>query len=447
MKVLTRCGPSIDRKTINVPPIVSTKSRNIIAVLKGTVVAQAISIVLMPVLTRLLGPEAFGQFQLYQSFLAPLLVLVCMRYEIAILRAEEGPELSALLHLCIGIALTVSLLACLLGGAVARTFFTRRAVSAGFVLLLSLGALFGGLFIVLGYLSVRFHAFTVGAVAKAVQASVTGLMGILLGCLTGGPMALILSDALGRLVGSATYVHKDKRLLQCLATPSSFAAIRRVAVKFRAMPTVSAPAGLVNAAGAVITPLGLYAYFSASAAGHFGIVERCIVGPLGILGVAISQVFMADLSRMIRERRPGMVAMYWVIVRRTLIAGFAIAVVCAIIIPHAVEIIFGREWAAAGRFAQLLTPLFAVTLTASAISMTLLVSGHQHLQLVWEVMRLLALAGVWLLVSRAKLTVDAAVTVHGLAGAAMYAVYIGLSYYALRRCERDSIPTRSIPHD
>jgi O-antigen/teichoic acid export membrane protein len=412
--------------------------KNIIAVLRGTVVAQAISIALMPVLTRLLGPAAFGQFQLYQSFLVPLLVLVCMRYEIAILQAEEGPELSALLHLCIGTAMTVSLLVCLLGGTVARTLFSHRAISAVFVLLLALGALFGGLFIVFGYLAVRFHDFRLGAVAKVVQAAVTGTVGIFLGWLAAGPLALILGDAVGRLVGSASYIHRRSRLLQCLATPPSFAAMKRVALKFRSMPTVSAPGGLVNAAGAVITPLGLYAYFSASAAGHFGIVERCIVGPLGILGVAISQVFMADLSRMIRERRPGMVAMYWVIVRRTLIAGVAIAVVFAIIIPHAVVFVFGREWTAAGRFAQLLTPLFSVTLTASAVSMTLLVSGYQRLQLLWEVMRLLALAGVWLLVSGANLTAEAAVAIHGLAGTAMYAVYIGLSHYALRQCERDS---------
>ncbi len=412
--------------------------KNIIAVLKGTVVAQAISIVLMPVLTRLLGPETFGQFQLYQSFLLPLLVLSCMRYEIAILQAEEGPELSALLHLCMSIAMAVSLLVCLLGGAAVRTFLPHEAVSTAFVLLLGLGVLFGGVFIVLGYLAVRFHAFRLGAVAKIVQAAVTGTVSILLGWLAAGPLALILGDAVGRLVGSASYIHGRGRLLQCLATPSSFAAMKRVALKFRSMPAVSVPGGLVNAAGAVITPLGMYGYFSASSAGHFGIVERCIVGPLGILGVAISQVFMADLSRMIRERRPGMVAMYWVIVRRTLIAGVAIAVVCAIIIPHVVELLFGREWAAAGRFAQLLTPLFAVTLTASAVGMTLLISGYQRLQLIWEVMRLLAMAGVWLLVSGANLTAEAAVAAHGVAGTAMYAVYIGFSHYALRQCERGS---------
>jgi O-antigen/teichoic acid export membrane protein len=293
-------------------------------------------------------------------------------------------------------------------------------------------------------LAVRFHAFTLGAVAKVVQAAVTGIASIFLGWLAGGPLALILGDAAGRLVGSASFIPRRNRLLRCMAVPPSFAAMKRVALKFRSLPAVSVPGGLLNAAGAVITPLGMYGYFSANAAGQFGIVERCIVGPLGILGVAISQVFMADLSRMIRERRPGMVAMYWVIVRRTLLAGAPIAVAGAIIIPYAAELVFGREWAAAGRFAQLLTPLFAVTLTSSAISMTLLVSGHQHLQLLWEVMRLLAMAGVWLLVWGAKLPTEAAVAAHGLAATAMYVAYIGLSHYALRQCERDSAPPTQV---
>jgi O-antigen/teichoic acid export membrane protein len=412
--------------------------KNIIAVLKGTVVAQAISIALMPVLTRMLGPETFGQFQLYQSFLVPLVVLICMRYEIAILRAEEGPELSALLHLCICIAVTVSLLVCLLGGAAAQTFFSQEAVSITFVLLLGLGALFGGTFVVLGYLAVRFQDFKLGAVAKIVQAAVTGTASIGLAWLAAGPLALILGDAAGRLAGSAAYVPRRNRLLLSFASPPSFAAMRLVALKYRSLPAVSVPCGLVNAAGAVITPLGMYAYFSANAAGQFGIVERCIVAPLGILGVAISQVFMADLSRMIRDRRPGIVAMYWEIVRRTLIAGAAIAVVSAIIVPYTVEIVFGSEWAAAGRFAQLLSPLFAVTLTASAIGMTLPISGFQHWQLLWEVMRLLLLAGVWLLVSGKGLSTESAVLAYGLAGTLIYVVHMVLSFYALRRCERDS---------
>ena len=44
--------------------------KNTLTVLRGTVVAQAIGFMALPILTRLFTPEAFGQLQLYQSALA-----------------------------------------------------------------------------------------------------------------------------------------------------------------------------------------------------------------------------------------------------------------------------------------------------------------------------------------------------------------------------------------
>lgn len=410
--------------------------KNIVAVLKGTVVAQLISLVLMPIVTREFGPESFGQYQLYLSCLVPLLVLITMRYEIAILQADDGPELTALIHLCIAIVATTSALVAVLGEVGRRLTHWPANAPTGFMALLAIGCFFGGLLQVFSYLAVRSHAFRIGAVAKVVQSGVTGAASVLAGWLWPFPGTLILADIVGRWCGSLAFLPNGRGALQGMMARPSVADIRRVAVKYRALPTISVLGGLINSAGGVITPLAMYSYFNAQVAGQFGIVERFIVGPLGILGVAISQAFMADLASVIRRRAPGSLAMFWSVVRKTMFIGVLLAVPCAIFSPTAVEFVFGSDWAVAGLFAQLLTPLFLITLTASAVSMTLAVSGHQRLQLVWELARLMVMASVWYVIVHAKWSKEWAVIAHGAALTLMYAVYVAMAHFALRRSDQ-----------
>ncbi len=84
--------------------------KNSFIALQGTIIAQGIGFLFLPVLTRLYTPAAFGTYQLYMSVLMLLLVVASLRYEIALLTAEKDGEERAVLRLCLSLNLLAAIL-------------------------------------------------------------------------------------------------------------------------------------------------------------------------------------------------------------------------------------------------------------------------------------------------------------------------------------------------
>jgi O-antigen/teichoic acid export membrane protein len=56
-------------------------SRNVLTLMTGTTIAQAIPIAISPILTRIYTPEDFGMFALYMSTASLFSVIATGRYE------------------------------------------------------------------------------------------------------------------------------------------------------------------------------------------------------------------------------------------------------------------------------------------------------------------------------------------------------------------------------
>ena len=74
-------------------------SKNVVTLMTGTTIAQAIPIAISPILTRIYSPEDFGMFALYFSILALVGVIATARYEIAIVLPKDDEEAIKILAL------------------------------------------------------------------------------------------------------------------------------------------------------------------------------------------------------------------------------------------------------------------------------------------------------------------------------------------------------------
>lgn len=59
-------------------------SRNVLTLMTGTTISQALPIAVAPILTRIYSPEDFGLFAFYFAIVSILAVLATGRYELAI---------------------------------------------------------------------------------------------------------------------------------------------------------------------------------------------------------------------------------------------------------------------------------------------------------------------------------------------------------------------------
>jgi len=64
--------------------------KSVLTLMGGTTIAQALNFLFSPIQTRLFSPAVFGQLSVFTSITGIVGVIVCLRYELAIIFAKEG---------------------------------------------------------------------------------------------------------------------------------------------------------------------------------------------------------------------------------------------------------------------------------------------------------------------------------------------------------------------
>ncbi len=82
-------------------------ARATFTLLVGGVMAQALPLLLGPLLTRLFSPAEFGLFHLFAAVAANAAVVACARFEFALPLAADEPEAQALRALCLRVLVGV----------------------------------------------------------------------------------------------------------------------------------------------------------------------------------------------------------------------------------------------------------------------------------------------------------------------------------------------------
>ena len=85
-------------------------TRNVLTLMTGTAIAQAIPIIVSPILTRLYSPEDFGRLALFISIVSIMSVLATGKYELAIILPKKNSTAYQLVSLSVMLSLVVSVL-------------------------------------------------------------------------------------------------------------------------------------------------------------------------------------------------------------------------------------------------------------------------------------------------------------------------------------------------
>ena len=80
---------------------------NVLKLTSGSAIAQALTVLVAPILTRLFAPEAFGVVAVFMSISAVFSALSCLRYELSIMLPKTDEEASNLFFLSIFFVLII----------------------------------------------------------------------------------------------------------------------------------------------------------------------------------------------------------------------------------------------------------------------------------------------------------------------------------------------------
>lgn len=204
--------------------------------------------------------------------------------------------------------------------------------------------------------------------------------------------------------------------------------------RFRAEAAWSTFASVINTACFSLVPLLLARHYEVIEVGYYALMQRVALGPLGLVGAAVSQSFWAEAARLVREDIAALSRLYRVSALRLAWVSLPLALL-ALAGPLYVGPLFGTvQWADAGWVLAASVPMLIGQVVASPLS-HLIIHRKQSWQAGWDVIRLLLLVITIEVLGRTGVPI--AVTVLGLSlvMGGMYVVLVLMNLRALKLAE------------
>lgn len=329
-------------------------ARNVVTLMTGTTFAQALMILVAPILTRLYSPEDFGVYALYTSIASIFAVFACLSYDFAIVLPEQDADATNVLGLsilaCLGMCGLTLILIALFRIQVANFLNAPNlAICLWFIPLSVLGA---GHFKAFNYWSTRRKQFKRLAARQITQSTITSATQIGIGVTSYvGPGGLISASIIGQLAATgrlAWQIGKDEG--EFLKSCISFKDLKRMAIRYKKFPLYDSWSGLFNTASTMLPALLLGYFFSPAVVGFYALGQRVLSVPMGVIGGAIAQVFYPRATKADRDGELSKVTLD--MFERLLAIGFVPLMLITVVAPDLFALVFGERWWTAGQYVR-----------------------------------------------------------------------------------------------
>ena len=402
----------------------SAFSKNVLTLMTGTTIAQAIPIAISPILTRIYTPEDFGIFALYLAIVGFISIVITARYEMAIVLPKSDEE--AINVLALALLITVSLVALttlfiLLFKDEILQLFNAQAVG-NLVFLVPFSLLFAGLIQTFNYWANRKEYFNTMSSSQIAQSFTIGFTQPIFGyfSISGG---LILGNILGRVVAAFVLVDKfvknDKKYIREINKKSMKTQMK----KYKDFPLVNslhAFSDILRSSGSVML---ISTFFGTTILGFYSLSLRVLQVPIGIIGSALGQVLYKKFTTLHNDGEN-----LYPYVKSVLVKLFLIGVpsfgLLFFIAPELFAFVFGEKWRVAGEYSQLLIPyLFMNFLLSPLSSLTIILQKQKQAFFMSLIGNGVFLLDIWLFSSQSiKIILE-------IISATMFIYYLFVIYY------------------
>lgn len=396
---------------------------SILALGSGAMFAQLVVLLATPILTRIYDPAQFGIFAVYLSLTGLIGVTACLRYEQAILLAEDRDEALVLLGISLSTTVMISVLTLLVVWLVDFSRHSDPSVLGEVLYLLPIAVFLRGVYQALNFFCTRDEQIATIAAARGAQAVAGVTTQIGMGHWTGG---LGVGLVVGQLVGSfvAVAVLAGRQLTSILTAMLSLSHCRQVILVARnhsRFPRFDLPAGLLNTATYEIPALLLLMFFAEAIVGEVAIAMRLVMFPTALVSASMAQIYFKKAAE--HHRTHGDARALTISTLRWLafigVPSFAALGLGA---PFVVEPLLGGSWARADQYIVALTPMCFVMFLTAPVSQLFFVHQRQRALLGFQVLHF---AAAVIAFTTAGWFGDA------LAGVKLFSMLVGLRYLTM----------------
>ena len=358
-------------------------NRNVLTLLSGTIIAQAIPIAITPILTRLYSPEDFGVLALFAACTAVLSSVAAGRYEMAIMSPQKDEDAINIAFLCFIIVIGFSMLLIFI------FFFFNEKI---YILLknnkigvwlyfIPFVVFITGIYNILKYLNIR-KKFYKNIAKSSVDKSISNAsVQLFFGSLKNGEAGLVLGQIISPVIGNI-------RLFKNVKEKYNFQQIKKKKIKYLAklysnFPKYASWAILFNSLSNSVNNILISTFYSLSTLGFYSVVQRVLALPSSLLGNSIGEVYFQEATRE-KQKTGKAIVTFNKTLKKLLIISILIFLPLYFFLPELFKIVFGEKWQIAGEYGQIILPFVSIQFIVTSLSTTNMVFEKQKIALAWQ---------------------------------------------------------------
>lgn len=410
--------------------------RNVFALFTGNALAQIISLMIMPILTRMYTPEEFGAVALFVGLVNVFAVASNGRYDMAIVLPKRNGQA---FHLLVG-SIVFTLFFSIVSLLVVVIFYDKltgmfeASVYKKIIWLLPLCIFLVGSHKCLTYWFNRSRSYRLIGVNRIVQnASQTGVR---LGrnFFTNGHWGLVSGFIAGEFFSWGTMVFQVSRREFWRLKYLSLRTILKSFREYFNFPLYLMPMGVLNSLSTYLLVFALSFITTSGMVGHYERAWRVISFPLSLISASFGNVFYEKMNRT-RNRRRLYVYSYFGNLGIAIVMLFPIAIWGEAIFTF----VLGKDWAIAGGIARIILPLTIFGFATQCVSTVFSIIRKNQILLIWQVAYLVLAIG-WI-VFASDFDIYFLLRIYSFSGALMYII---LAYIGFTKIEKVEIRNQTL---
>ena len=365
-------------------------SRNVLTLMTGTTIAQAIPIAISPILTRIYTPEDFGVFALFIAITAILGTVANARYELAIMLPKKDEDAINIFALGFIITCFISLMLLILV-LIFNDYFTKLFGNdeiSFWLYFVPITVFFSGLFNILNYFNNRKKNYKDLRNATILKSIVLAVVQLSVGFVKTGASGLIYGSIISNMFANmklARNILKDKILISKIKKVKVVA----LAKKYKDFPKYLILAHGINSLSGQSHIIFFSSFFNASVVGYLSFAQKLLGMPMSLIAISIGDVFRQEATVHYNKNKE-CINIYKSTFKKLFIISILPFTILFFLAPAIFSIIFGESWRVAGEYAQVLIPMYFLQFLTSPLSNMYMIAEKQKLDLYWQIYLLIS---------------------------------------------------------
>ncbi len=372
-------------------------TKNIVTLITGTAVAQAIPIAISPILTRIYTPEDFGVFALFIAIISIFGIIANARYELAIMlpKKDEDAINIFVLGFIITCFITLFLLILVIVFNDYLKIFLENEEIGFWLYFVPIAVFFSGMYNILNYFNNRKKNYKDLRNATILKAIVLAIVQLSIGFIKSGASGLISGQLISNMFANIKLL---RNILKNKILVSKISKIKIIALakKYKKFPKYSLPSSFCDITTTQLPFFLLPKIFGLQISGFFFLSKRIISLPASLIASSISQVYFQNLSDA-KKNKERVFPIFIDTIKKLFLIALPTSLLMFLFSPIIFEIIFGKDWLISGEIAKYLALVFFITFIVSPLSISFTVSMELRRSAFWQYLYLITSSCLFLI--------------------------------------------------